>query len=361
MSFWIMFTIMLIAGTCGGIINYYLPLNNPEPGKFLDKIPKCIILGLGATLLVPIFLELAQSKLMEKVHFGWDWQVSITGLDSARRNDKPDTVFVNSRIDSATKKVVRVDTVRSKKSSELNAAKTNQSATDGAGAGKHYFLWAAYCILAGAAGFRFINMLISNVVKSGEMSKVKTENQELKKEKVFREMNSQQSQTEEIAKVHAGITKEKVEQITAKGPIVGPPGPLDEVIEIPVMPALPPVKHPEDPQKGRFGGRSEANGRRLSAVVEESNLPDFYKVILTVESTQGNPPLNADVIFYIHDSFNPSVFTYKPAEFINGKAIEDEILSYGAFTVGVITDNGKTMLELDLSEDKKFPKLFRER
>ena len=48
-------------------------------------------------------------------------------------------------------------------------------------------------------------------------------------------------------------------------------------------------------------------------------------------------------------------------KFKNGKAIEEEILSYGAFTVGVITDNGKTMLELDLAEDKSFPKEFRER
>ena len=357
MSFWIMFTIMLIAGVSGGIINYYLPFNNPEPGKFLDNISKCIILGLGATLLVPLFLELAQSKLMERVHFSWSWQAAAMPTDTTKKT--PDTIVINSKFDTSTRKFVK-DTVLPKNNTQANAAKAS-TAPDDAGTGKDYFLWAAYCLLAGAAGLRFINMLINNVVKSGEMNKVVAENKDLKKDKVFREMNSQQSQSEEIAKVHAEITKEKVEQIATKGPIIGPPGPLDEIIEIPVMPNLPPIKFPEDPQKGRFGGKSEVNGRKLSAEVKESNIPNFYRVILTVESTSGNAPLNTDVIFYIHDSFNPSVFTYKPSEFIGGKAIEDDILSYGAFTVGVITDNGKTMLELDLSEDKKFPKQFRER
>jgi hypothetical protein len=72
--------------------------------------------------------------------------------------------------------------------------------------------------------------------------------------------------------------------------------------------------------------------------------------------------LNSDVIFYIHDSFNPSIFTYTKSEFAaDGKVIEDDILSYGSFTVGVITDNGQTLLELDLGEDKSFPEEFRRR
>ncbi|HVF81750.1 MAG TPA: pYEATS domain-containing protein [Flavisolibacter sp.] len=63
---------------------------------------------------------------------------------------------------------------------------------------------------------------------------------------------------------------------------------------------------------------------------------------LWVESTDPvNHLLATDVIYYIHDSFSPPVFTYKPEEFTaDGKAIENKILSYGAFTVGVVTDNG---------------------
>jgi len=347
-----MFAIMLFAGVCGGVINYYLPLNNPEPGKFLDKLHKCIILGVGATLLVPIFLELAQSKLMEKVHFSWGWQAAALPIDTTKKT--PDTIVINSRFDTATKKLIK-DTVTSKKNAQTNAAKV-ANASDEAGTGKQYFLWAAYCLLAGAAGFRFINMLINNVVKEKELNQAKAQVQDLKKDKVFREMNSQQSQTEEIAKVHSEIIKEKAVEIRSKGPRIE--GAEEITVDIPVMPTLPPVKHPEDPQKERFGGKSVANGRELSAEVKESNVPDFYKVIFTVESMPGNPPLNADVIFYLHDSFNPSVFTCKSND---GVRVQTELLSYGAFTVGVITDNGKTMLELDLSEDKRFPKQFRER
>ncbi len=37
-----------------------------------------------------------------------------------------------------------------------------------------------------------------------------------------------------------------------------------------------------------------------------------------------------------------------------------ELLTYGAFTVGAIADDGATLLELDLSADPRFPKKLRE-
>jgi hypothetical protein len=128
------------------------------------------------------------------------------------------------------------------------------------------------------------------------------------------------------------------------------------------MPVLGPITNPDDPQKGRFGGKKENNGRRLSAKVEPSkDDPGYYNVTIWVESTDPLRPLSGDVIFYLHDSFRPSVYTIKPDEFTDGKALDDEIVSYGAFTAGVVTDNGQTLLELDLAEDKSFPKEFRER
>lgn len=60
------------------------------------------------------------------------------------------------------------------------------------------------------------------------------------------------------------------------------------------------------------------------------------------------------IIEYPHWVFSPSVFTYKPDKFTEGKAIEDEIISFGAFTVGAIIDNGKTMLELTWLKTKAF-------
>jgi len=124
--------------------------------------------------------------------------------------------------------------------------------------------------------------------------------------------------------------------------------------------AIGPVTVPDDPQKGRFGGRSENNGRKLSATVTAAQ-DDWFKIILWVESTDPNRPLNSEVVFYLHDSFRPSVFTIPPQDFKNGKAEDDEILAWGAFTVGAVTDNGQTLLELDLAELPDAPKTFRER
>ncbi len=127
------------------------------------------------------------------------------------------------------------------------------------------------------------------------------------------------------------------------------------------IPTLPPVMFPEDPQKGRFGGMAERNGRKLSATVTPGPSTSYFSVCLTVESTDAAKPLNSEVIFYLHDSFNPSVYAMKPEEFTKGKAIDDSIQAWGAFTVGVITDDGNTLLELDLAELPDAPKLFRER
>ncbi len=214
-------------------------------------------------------------------------------------------------------------------------------------------LYGAYCLLAAAAGFKFINMLINNVVKEKDLNEKNNKIEDLQKDKEKREKNSQISQQQEDANIRKEFTQKSIVAAMA-----------DNIPDanIPILPVLPSVLHPEDPQKGRFGGKSENNFRALKAEVNKSNVPGFYNVKIWVESTDPvNHPMDREVIFYIHDSFSPSVFTYKPEEFRDSKAVEDEILSYGAFTVGVITDNGKTLLELDLSELPDVPKLFKER
>ena len=54
--------IMVIAGYFGGLVNYYLVDENGEKGKR----SKSIILGLGASFLVPLFLNMISSKLLDK-------------------------------------------------------------------------------------------------------------------------------------------------------------------------------------------------------------------------------------------------------------------------------------------------------
>ena len=365
MSFPIIIFIMLLAGAAGGTINYLLPSNSGDNKEKIRNIFACLALGIGATILIPLFLEIAQSKLMDNVHYGWSLQKSECDCY------KPgtDSLFLKITVQADTLKNAANDTGKADVAkSNIKIDRNKNEAAIGKDCCvpiKNYFLFAAYCFLAAAAGFRFINSIMDSVLKDKQIAdaqkgkaKAEDEKQVIEKENEKRVMNSQISQQQEEAKMRNELTQDRIKDVQVKGI-------MDienlNAIASPVIPVLPPVTHPEDPQKGRFGGKPESNERKLSAVVTASAIPDYYNVILTVESTNLQKPLNTDVIFYIHDSFSPSIFTYKQEEFKEGKVIEDEILSYGAFTVGVITDNGKTLLELDLAENESFPKEFRER
>jgi hypothetical protein len=107
-----------------------------------------------------------------------------------------------------------------------------------------------------------------------------------------------------------------------------------------------PITDKEDPQKGRFGGREEFNGRRISAVVEASAVQsDWCKVSLTVTALPGFPRLSGQVHFFLHDTFQPNHYA---VQVINGEA-PLVLRAWGAFTVGAVADDGQTPLELDLA------------
>lgn len=348
MSIYISIVIMIITGLLGGLINYLLPANEVD-GKKKMKWTSCIVIGVGATLLVPLFLQIAQSRILENMHDGWakTAKMDIVVSQGTPLYKLPDTASEKKESTAITPEENR----------ESGSLKSVSSAPGNPFQG--YLLFIAYCLLASTAGYRFINVLIDSVVKEEKLTKLINENNLLSKENEKRTANNQRSQQQE----HVEIKKQIIVEMAAELKMEAAVHHLDlHKFEIPFIPELPPVQYPGDPQKGRFGGRSKNNFRILDGEVSTSDIPKFYKVKLWVGSTDPvHHPLNSDVIFYIHDSFSPSVFSYKPAEFINGKAIEDKILSYGAFTVGIITDNGKTMLELDLSRNPGFPKEFRER
>jgi hypothetical protein len=118
------------------------------------------------------------------------------------------------------------------------------------------------------------------------------------------------------------------------------------------------VSHdPDDPHKGRWGGKAERNGRQLSAVVQRTDDPDWFLFRLTVASLKGKRPLTGSVIFYLHPTFKP---TKIKVVVMNGVA-EYENYAYGAFTVGAVTDGGKTKLELNLGDLPGAPQEFKER
>lgn len=126
----------------------------------------------------------------------------------------------------------------------------------------------------------------------------------------------------------------------------------------PQLPPIVPGTFYDDPWKGVFGGKNEVNNRRLSAIVtpmaEDS---DWYKIHLIVESTSPkNSPLKNRVQFFLHDSFHND----RPEVPVRPDGIAELYLkAWGAFTVGVLTDDGETRLELDLAELQDAPYKFR--
>lgn len=389
MSFAIATIIMFFAGLVGGIVSFHLP-SNTEPDTTSDTIPpkmiktrtwlQCVLLGIGATLLVPLFLEIAQSKILDGMHTGYQWvSAGKTSEPPADTNPIADTtgtgvpVIADTTKADTTKRSRQADTAKANKPSKASAKKTNTATTapetsENPEPLKNYLLWSAYCFLAAAAGVRFINNIMDSVLKDKQIAKLKDENAEKEQEKKEAEEEKKKAEKE---KAVAESQKEEAEKIKLKYAMNNRLSAKEQEQEIvpkilnkglSVLPVIKPVTVLDDPQKGRFGGSPISNGRQLKAEVKPAKIPSFYNVRIWVESLDLNNPLTDEVVFYIHDSFNPSVYPIKPDEFTpDGKAMDDEIVSFGAFTVGAVADQGRTLLELDLAEQPEFPKQFRER
>jgi hypothetical protein len=133
------------------------------------------------------------------------------------------------------------------------------------------------------------------------------------------------------------------------------------------MPPPPPGKEPtsaatsdpNDPEKNQWGGLAEIPGRRLSVVPRPGGLRSAtQKFDLVVESLPGLPPLEGDVTFHLHPTFSEPVMVVAAKD---GRAVLDDCEAYGAFTVGVSADQGRTRLELDLAMQPHLPDWFRRR
>lgn len=115
-------------------------------------------------------------------------------------------------------------------------------------------------------------------------------------------------------------------------------------------------KHPDDWVKDMFGGSAtRANPTRtLSADVRPvKGENDYFEVALCVTS---NPAAAGEVAFFLHTSFKEPIQLAKADA--KGTATLT-LYAYGAFTVGVLMDNGDTQLELDLSKLPDAPEAFR--
>lgn len=113
---------------------------------------------------------------------------------------------------------------------------------------------------------------------------------------------------------------------------------------------------PDDPQKGRFGGKASDKGFTLSARFRSSG-SDWVDVRLLVEADQGVTLKPEDYAeFFLHDTFDPDQIS---AVFKDGRA-ELSVLSYGGFTVGVWIPSHGVQLELDLARVRGAPRAIRD-
>ncbi len=68
---WLPVLIMLVAGSLGGAINNFLATDSASDGSKLD-LKRSVVIGVGAALLVPLFLNMISSNLLSEVVGGKD-------------------------------------------------------------------------------------------------------------------------------------------------------------------------------------------------------------------------------------------------------------------------------------------------
>jgi hypothetical protein len=115
----------------------------------------------------------------------------------------------------------------------------------------------------------------------------------------------------------------------------------------------------EDPNKGRFGEKTEANGRKIGATVKPfPGSSEFFLIHAEVTSTDSRRPLldHTPVTFHLHPTFSPKVVEV----FAENGAATLERAAWGAFTLGAEVEGAK--LELDLATQvPDAPALFTKR
>jgi hypothetical protein len=112
----------------------------------------------------------------------------------------------------------------------------------------------------------------------------------------------------------------------------------------------------DDPNKGLFGGESTRDGLTMKVAFPPNQKDQgWVRFTLSVEAVSANRPLQGDVVFFLHPSFNEPKVVIPAA---NNRA-EYTDLAWGAFTAGA--EVGTTRLELDLAEAPDAPSPFKDR
>ncbi len=114
------------------------------------------------------------------------------------------------------------------------------------------------------------------------------------------------------------------------------------------------VTHPDDPQKGRFGGKPSAGGFRVGATFEPGGEGWLY-IHLRVQASAAEKVRSGPVEFCLHDSFRPNQIV---EDMKDGVAVLT-VAAWGGFTVGVWLAEPEVELELDLSRLRSAPDIIR--
>ncbi|BCA56931.1 hypothetical protein W02_40710 [Nitrospira sp. KM1] len=225
-----------------------------------------------------------------------------------------------------------------------------QALTDGSAARiDKYLVFAGYCLLGAISAQRLITTLSEKVLQIAKDAR--TTAQEAKAE-AEQSRESVEETKQVVLETRASAEQTKKVVLATKDAIQY--GIKEDDLGKPVPASVPHLDKAlvdaafktDDPWKGKFDGKAEANGRRLDAEVTRlTDLGDTASISLRVISMDPLRPLTGTVQFYIHQSFGK----YDPlVPVIEGKALLN-LTSWGAFTVGAVCDDG-TKLELDLSE-----------
>lgn len=66
-DFWVIVAIVLVSGILGGLVNYYYNLKKTPDENEVHTLQRSVVIGIGAAIVVPIFLEVTQSKVLQGV------------------------------------------------------------------------------------------------------------------------------------------------------------------------------------------------------------------------------------------------------------------------------------------------------
>ena len=246
-KFWTIIAFIVVSGIIGGWVNYYYNLKKDSESDDGNTLLRSIIVGIGASIIVPIFLEITQSRI----------------LDGLQKHELKDSI-----------------------------------------------LFISFCVLAAISSTRFISSVSDSVFKSlqkeikdvkeatGE-AKAKADEAKAKADEVAIEALKVKESTKNLAKVaEQGLgAKKRIEntkQLTdAKSELENMSNDLD------------------DPCKGKFGGSREDENFKITVdPIPDSTIKGWYNLTYKVFAKDPSKmKLEGQVRFHLHPTFKPDVET----------------------------------------------------